>query len=118
MATGNIPSTAKDKLLGHCSCPDSLSTGSNYNSTFSVIARYRPLLDVTIAGPPRCPVWCRLCGTVYQRKQPGNTENGTIVLPIPDLMVESESGSPDSHSSSKVTNNHTSISLSFGDIHA
>jgi len=53
--------------------------------------RYRPLWDVTIAGPPRRPVWCRLYGTAT-----GNTQNGGTVLPIAD----SESGSPDSYSSS------------------
>jgi len=28
--------------------------------TFSITLRYRPLCDVTIDGPPWCPVWCRL----------------------------------------------------------
>jgi len=65
--------------------------------------RYRPLRDVTIAGPPRCQVWCRLYATVYRRKRPGNTQDGGTILPIAKLMADSESGSPDSYSSFLVT---------------
>jgi len=35
--------------------------------------------------------------------QPGNTQNGGTVLPIANLMADSESGSPDSYSSFLVT---------------
>jgi len=48
------------------------------------------LWDVTIAGLPWCPVWCRLYGTVYWRKQPGNTQNGGTLLLIANLMADSE----------------------------
>jgi len=58
---------------------------------------------VTIAGPPRYPVWCRLYSTVYWIKRPGNTQNGGTVLPIANLMVDYVSGSPDSYSSFLVT---------------
>jgi len=79
--------------------------------------RYRQLWGMTIAGPPRCPVWCHLYGTVYQRKQPrmsrlvtvatdpftgptapfllewakcppGNTQNVGAILPIMNLMAD------------------------------
>jgi len=69
----------------------------------SKLTRYRPLWDMTTAGPLRCPVWCCLCGIVYRRKRPGNTQNGGTVLPIANLMADSESGSPDSCSSVLVT---------------
>jgi len=45
-------------------------------------------------------VWCR---RVYRRKPPGNTQNGETILPIVNLMADSESGSPDSYSSFLVT---------------
>jgi len=40
-------------------CTSAMSVGLQiiYSST---VTRYRPLWDVTIAGSPRCPVWCRL----------------------------------------------------------
>jgi len=82
--------------------------------------RYRPRWEVTIAGPPRCPVWCQLVTvptdpfTAFTRPtgpflsewakcQPGNTQNGRTVLPIENLMADSESGSPVSYSSFLVT---------------
>jgi len=84
-------------------------------SSVSEETRYHPLWDVTIAVPPRCPVWCRLVTvptdpfTTFTRPvgpflsewakcQPGNTQNGRTVLPIVNLMADSESGSPISHS--------------------
>jgi len=33
---------------------------SQSHQLFTDKSRYRPWWDVTIAGPPRCPVWCRL----------------------------------------------------------
>jgi len=85
-----------------------------------VSTRYRPLWDVTIAGSPRCPVWCRLVTvptdlfTTFTRPtgpflsewakcQPGNTQNRGTVLPIANLMAHSESGSPASWSPLIVT---------------
>jgi len=65
--------------------------------------RYRPLWDMTTAGRPRCSVWCRLYGTVYRRKRPGNTQNDRTVLPIANLMADSELGSPVSYLSFLVT---------------
>jgi len=79
------------------------------------ITRYCLLWDVMLAGPPRCPVWCRLVTvptdpfTTFTRQtnpllsewakcQPGNTQNGKTVLPIVNLMADSESGSPSSYS--------------------
>jgi len=76
--------------------------------------------DVRIAGPPRCPVWCRLVTvptdsfttftsptgpflSQWAKCQPGNTQNGGTVLPIANLMADSESGSPVSYSSFLVT---------------
>jgi len=56
--------------------------------------RHGPLWDVTIAGPPRCPVWCLLV-TVHC----GNTQNGGTVLPIANLVADSELVSPVSYSS-------------------
>jgi len=38
-----------------------------------------------------------------RRCQPGNTQNGGTVLPIANLMADSESGSPNSYSSCLVT---------------
>jgi len=38
--------------------------------------RYRLLSDMTIAGLPRCLVWCCLYSTVYRRKRPRNIQNG------------------------------------------
>jgi len=60
---------------------------------------------VTIAGPPRCPLWCHLYGrpTVYRIKRPGNTQNGGTVLSVANLVAYSESGSSDSYSSFLVT---------------
>jgi len=66
--------------------------------------------------PPLCPVWCRLVTastnpvTTFTRPtgpflsewakcQPGNTQNGGTVLPIVNLMADSESGSPAFYSS-------------------
>jgi len=57
------------------------------------LTRYRPLRDMTTAGPPQCPVWCRLVTvptdpfTTFTRPtgpvlselvkcQPGNSQNG------------------------------------------
>jgi len=39
----------------------------------------------------------------YRRKQPGNNQNGGTVLPIANLMEDSQLGSPDSYSSFLVT---------------
>jgi len=78
-----------------------------------VKTRYRPLWDVTIADPPRCPLWCRLVTvptdpftrpngpflSEWVTCQPGNTQNGGTVLPIANLMADCESGSPVSCSS-------------------
>jgi len=41
--------------------------------------------------------------TVYQRKRLENTQNGGTVLPIANLMADSESGIPDSYSTVLVT---------------
>jgi len=84
----------------------------SYRAPTYGIKSYRPLLDVTIAGPPRCPVWCRLVTvptfpfTTFTRPypflsewakcQPGNTRNGGTVLPIANLMADYESGTPSS----------------------
>jgi len=68
-----------------------------------------------IAGPPRCPVWCRLVTvptdpfttftsptdpflSEWVKCQPGNTQNGGTVLPIAKLMADYESRSPISYS--------------------
>jgi len=81
---------------------------------------YRPLWDETIAGPPRCPVCCRLVTvptdpftiftspigpflSEWAKCKPGNTQNGGTILPIANLMADSESGSPDSYLSFLVT---------------
>jgi len=90
--------------------------------------RYRPLRDMTIAGQPRCPVWCWL---VTVPTDPDTTftwptcpflsesakcsQNGGTVLPIANLMVESESGSPSFYSHFIVTVG-LSVLLSFGDV--
>jgi len=74
-----------------------------YIQTDACKTRHRALWDVTIAGPPRRPVWCRLYGTVYRRKWLGYTQNGGTVLPIANLTAHSESGSPDSYSNFLVT---------------
>jgi len=75
---------------------------------------------MTIADPPRCPVWCRLVTfptdsfTTFTRPtgpflsewakyQLGNTQNGGTILPIANLMADSESGSPVSYSSFIIT---------------
>jgi len=47
--------------------------------------------------------WCLLGGTVYRRKRHGNTHYGGTVLPIANMMADSESESPDSYSSFLVT---------------
>jgi len=69
--------------------------------------RYRPSWDVTIAGPPRCLVWCWLVTvptepfitftsstslflSKWAKCQPGNTQNGRTVLQITNLMANSE----------------------------
>jgi len=95
------------------------------------ITRYCLLWHVTIAGLPRCPVWCQLVTvttdpfTTFTRStgpflyewakcQPRNTQNSGTVFPIVNLMADSESGSPFLF---KFHSNHRSISLSFGDIH-
>jgi len=82
--------------------------------------RYRPLWNVKTAGPPWRPVWCRLVTVpadpfttftsptgpfLYEwaKCQPRNTQNGRTILPIANLMADSESGSPVSHSSFLVT---------------
>jgi len=65
--------------------------------------RYRPLWDMMIAGPPQCPVLCRLYGTVYWSKRPGNIQNGGTILPIANLAADSESRCLDSSSSFLVT---------------
>jgi len=76
------------------------------------LTRYRPLWDVTIA----VPVWCRLVTvptdplttltrpigpflSEWPKCQTGNTQNGGTVLPIANLMADSESESPISYSS-------------------
>jgi len=79
------------------------------------ITRYRPLWDVTIAGPPRCPVWCRLVTVPliqllqsqsqpahpqWAKCRPRNTQNGETIA---NLVVDSESGSPSSYSRFIVT---------------
>jgi len=75
---------------------------------------------VTIAGPLWCPAWCRLVTlptdpfttftsptdpflSEWAKCQPGNTQNGGTVLPIANLMADSESGNPSSYSSFIVT---------------
>jgi len=50
------------------------------------------------AGPPWSPAWCRLIGEGELK-----TPNGGTVLPIANLMADSESGSPSSYSSFLVT---------------
>jgi len=73
-----------------------------------ISARYRPLWDVTIAGPPLCPVWCQLVtvptdpfttftiptGPFLSEWVKCQPRNGGTVLPIANLMADSESGSP------------------------
>jgi len=54
--------------------------------------------------PPCFAAWLSaLLHTVYQRKRIGNMRNGGTVLPITNLMADSESGSPDSYVSFVVT---------------
>jgi len=70
--------------------------------------------------PATVPIWCRLVTvptdpfttltsptgpflSEWAKCQPGNTQNGRTVLPIANLMADSESGSPDSYSSFLVT---------------
>jgi len=67
------------------------------------VTRYRPLWDVAIAGLPRCPVWCRLSGTSLSENATRNTKNGRTVLPIANLMADSELGRLISYSSFLVT---------------
>jgi len=65
------------------------------------LTRHRPLWDVVTAGLPPCPVWCQ--GSLRyssSEKTTGNTQNGGTVLPIANLMADSESGNPNSYSSS------------------
>jgi len=81
---------------------------------------YHPLWDVMVAGPARCPVWCRLVTVptdpvttvtrptgLFQSEwvkcRPRNTQNGGTILPITNLTVDSESGSPSSYSHYIVT---------------
>jgi len=78
------------------------------------------VVDVTIAGTPRCPVWHRLVTvptepfttftsptgpflSEWAKCLPGNTQNGRTELPIANLMPDSKSGSPSSYSSFPVT---------------
>jgi len=94
--------------------------------------RYRPLWDVTIAGPPRCLVWCRLVTVStdpfttftsptnpflsewvkWQRKHPkwqnrtfDRESDGRFWIGKPKFL------------SIAFHSNHRSISLSIGDIH-
>jgi len=79
-----------------------------------ISTRYRPLWDVMIAGPPQCPVWCRLVTVPtdlfststrptgsflfeWVKCQSRNSQNGGTVLPIANLMADSEFGSPCSY---------------------
>jgi len=77
-------------------------------------SKVRPLWDVTIAGPPRCPVWCRLVTVPADPFTTSTRPTGPLlsecakcqpgtVLPIANLMADSESGSPLSCSSFLVT---------------
>jgi len=98
----------------------SYTNAVNRNIISIVITSYRPLWDVTIAGPPRCPEWCRLVTvpiylfatftrptgpflSEWMKCQPGNTQNGGTILPIVNLMEDSESESPVSYLSLLVT---------------
>jgi len=80
----------------------------------------RGIVRYGIAGPPRCPVWCRLVTvptdpfttftsptgpllSEWAKCQLGNTQDGRTVLPIANLMADSESGSPVSYSRFLVT---------------
>jgi len=82
--------------------------------------RHHPIWDLTIAGPPQCPVWCWLVTvptdpfstftsptdpflSEWAKCQPGNNQNGRTVLPITNLMADSELGSPVSYSRFVVT---------------
>jgi len=79
-----------------------------YTTTTNKVSSVR---DVTIAGPPRCPVWCRLVTvptdpfttftsptgpflSEWATCQLGNTQNGRLVLRNTNLMVDSKAGSP------------------------
>jgi len=70
--------------------------------------------------PPQCPVWCRLVTvptdpftiftsptgpfrSEWAKRQLGNTQTGGTVLPIANLMADSELKSPVSYSSFLVT---------------
>jgi len=72
------------------------------------------LWDVTIAGPPMCPVWCQLvtdptdtfttftCSTSqflpeWAKRRPRNTQNGETVLSIANLVADSQSKSQSSY---------------------
>jgi len=82
-----------------------------------ILTRYRPLWDVTIAGLPQCPVWCRLVTVPlitftrptgpflpeWSNCRPVNTQNSGTILPIVKLMADSESGSPSSYLHFRVT---------------
>jgi len=67
-----------------------------------------------IAGLTQWPVWCHLYHTGYWRKRLKKTQNGRTVLPVTNLMTDSEPGSLYCYSSFLVT--IMSISLSLGDI--
>jgi len=78
------------------------------------------LWDLTIAGLPRCTVWCQLVTiptepiptftrptglflSEWAECQPGNTKNGRTVFLITNLMADSELGSSVPYSSFLVT---------------
>jgi len=109
-----IPSSTMDALKWHITSLRYQSkfwhNGSNNANFDNFLSNdlgisYCLLRDVTIVGPPRCPVWHHLYSTVYRRQRLENTQNGGNVLLIANLMADSESRS-----------NNTSISLSTGDI--
>jgi len=77
--------------------------------------RYRPLWDVTIAGPPPCPVWCLTAAPIAISQAPPNrvspchgffhTADGRFLIGKPKFLFACHS-------------NHRSILLSFWDIRA
>jgi len=114
-------------------CINSCNTHADVRAQLTATAwtRYSPWRDVTTAGPPRCPVWCRL---VTVPTDPATT----FTSPTGPFLSESAKCQPGKHpewrnrTSDCESNgrfwtgnpkflfafhsNRTSISLSFGDI--
>jgi len=101
----------------HEATRQSVSTDIRYDVNKDVLAtRYCLLSDVTIAGLPRCPVWCQLVTvptdpfttfttqtgpflSEWAKCQPGNSQNSRTVLPTTNVMADFETQFPSNHMS-------------------